>query len=77
MITRTALAAILMVAGSSFAAAQSAMPAPKPAPPPMTSAPAANTTQPNPPPPANSTQNGLRVGNDAVNGEPLEVKRVK
>jgi hypothetical protein len=77
MVTRIAFAAILTAAGSSPAAAQNAMPAPKPAPPPMTSAPASNTTEPNPPPPANATQNGLRVGEGAVNGVPLEIKRMK
>ena len=79
MVTRIALASILVVAGNSFATAQSAMPATKPAPPPMTSAPASNTTQSNQTPPTNSpsTQNGMRVGNDAVNGDPIEIKRMK
>jgi hypothetical protein len=79
MRTRIALAATLIAAGSSLAAAQNSMPAPKPAPP-MTSAPASDTTgtQPfQPPPAARSGEKGLPVGEGAVNGVPVEIKRLK
>lgn len=81
MKTRIALAATLIAAATSIAAAQSSMPAPKPsAAPPMTSAPASNTTgtQPyQPPPAARSGEKGLPVGEGAVTGVPVEIKRVK
>jgi hypothetical protein len=81
MKTRIALAATVIAAATSIAGAQSSMPAPKPsAPTPMTSAPASDTTgaQPyQPPPAARSGEKGLPVGEGAVNGLPVEVKRVK
>lgn len=82
MSTRIALAAILLAAGCSLAAAQSST-ATSGTTQPMTSAPASSNTLPNgqpkwqPPPAARSGEKGLPVGPDAFKGEPLEVKRVK
>ena len=82
MSMRIALAAILLTAGCSFAAAQSST-ATSGTTQPMTSAPAASNTLPNgppkwmPPPAARSGEKGLPVGEGAFNGAPLEIKREK
>jgi hypothetical protein len=85
MFTRIALAAVLLAGTSSFGRAQNnptsgttqALPAP-----PMKSAPASgqNSSDSNKvvvPPAARSGEKGLRTGNDAVNGDLLEIKRMK
>jgi hypothetical protein len=82
MVTRIALAAFLIAAGSSLAAAQSST-ATSGTTTPLTSAPASNTTMPNgdpkwqAPPAARSGEKGLPVGPGAADGTPLEVKRNK
>jgi hypothetical protein len=82
MKTRIVLAAGLLAATSSLAAAQSST-ATSGTTQPMTSAPASSNTLPNgqpkwmPPPAARSGEKGLPVGEGAFKGDPLEVKRVK
>jgi len=82
MSKRIALAAILATASCSFAAAQSSTIISRTTQP-MTSAPASSTTMPNgqpkyqPPPAARTGETGLPVGEGAVNGAPVEIKRMK
>ena len=83
MFTRMALAALIVAIGPSFAAAQSSTSfttRPLPAPPTKT-APTSGQTAPgqskSPPPAARSGEKGLRIGNDAVTGDLLEIKRIK
>jgi hypothetical protein len=82
MVTRIALAAIVLTAGCSLATAQSST-ATSGTTQPMASAPASSNTLPNgqpkwqPPPAARSGEKGLPVGPGAFKGDPLEVKRVK
>jgi hypothetical protein len=84
MFTRIALTALIIATGPTLAAAQSstATTGAKPLPAaPMKTAPAAGQTTPaqgkSPPPAARSGEKGLRVGNDAVTGDLLEIKRLK
>jgi hypothetical protein len=85
MVTRIALAALLVAESVSLGIAQSnsatpgtgALPAP-----PMKTAPASgqnssNSSKVATPPAARSGEKGLRIGNDAVNGDLLEIKRMK
>jgi hypothetical protein len=80
--TRIILAALFLAAASSLAAAQSST-ATSGTTKPLTSAPRAGGTQPiaqpnvHIPPAARSGESGLRVGEGAVTGEPVEVKRRK
>ena len=79
MRTRIALAGILIAACSSLAVAQSST-ATSGATKPMTTAPASNTLpngQPKwqAPPVARSGEKGLPVGEGAVNGDPVTIKR--
>jgi hypothetical protein len=80
MKTRIALAAILVAGSSSLAAAQSST-ATSGSTKPMTAAPASNTTLPNgapkwqAPPAARSGEKGLPVGEGAVNGDPVTIRR--
>ena len=83
MFTRLVLAALIVAIGPSLVAAQGnssgstrLLPAP-----PMKTAPTSGQTAPNPgkspPPAARSGEKGLRIGNDAVTGDPLEIRRIK
>ena len=84
MFTRIALAAAIVAIGPSLVAAQnstSGTTGPLPAPP-MKTAPASGQSSSDSnkvviPPAARSGEKGLRTGNDAVNGDLLEIKRVK
>jgi hypothetical protein len=80
MFTRIALAALIVAIGPSLAAAQSSTTKPLPAPS-MKTAPSSGQTAPDrskfPPPAARSGEKGLRIGNDAVTGDPLEIRRIK
>jgi hypothetical protein len=83
MFTRLALAVLIVAAGPSLVAAQSSTSfTTKPLPaPPMKSAPTSGQTVPGQskslPPAARSGEKGLRIGNDAVTGDLLEIKRIK
>ena len=83
MVTRIALAALIVTIGASHLAAQTntsgtTRPLPAPA---MKTAPTSGQTAPDqsksPPPAARSGEKGLRIGNDAMNGDPREIKRMK
>ena len=82
MKTRIAIVALFVVASSSFASAQSST-ATSGTTAPLPSAPSAGTPAPSGPngvvipPAARSGEKGVRVGNGAVTGEPVEIKRVK
>jgi hypothetical protein len=83
MFTRLALAALIVAMGPSLVAAQgnsSGTTKPLPAPP-MKTAPSSGQTVPDqsksPPPAARSGEKGLRIGNDAVTGDLIEIKRMK
>jgi hypothetical protein len=78
---RIFLALTLLAAGSSLAAAQSST-ATSFTTAPMTAAPASKNTLPNGQktkirPAARSGESGLRVGEGAATGEPVEVRRIK
>jgi hypothetical protein len=83
MFARIALAAVIVAIGPSLVAAQSSTSGPTQAlpAPPMKTAPTSGQTAPgqskSPPPAARSGEKGLRIGNDAVTGDLLEIKRMK
>ena len=80
--TRIMLTTLFLAASSAFALAQSTT-ATSGTTKPMTSAPTSADTLPNGqpkakiPPAARSGESGLRVGDGAVTGEPIEIKRKK
>jgi hypothetical protein len=75
MNTRIVLSAIVLAAGSSFAAAQSST-ATSGTTAPMTTQPAGQNKVVIPPA-ARSGEKGLRIGNDAMDAGPIEMKRKK
>ena len=82
MVTRIALAALLLAGTSALGFAQSTAPSGTssaiPAPPSKSAPPAGQTTPPpKAAPAARSGEKGLRTGNDAVTGDLLEIKRLK